>query len=101
MKPASLLLEIEEAKDGSKPPVVTNNGPLQPPPGLLQGPPPGVPPFGGPPGQFGAPPFGMPPPGFQGTWAPGAPPPAWAGGPPGNSLISNTGKKGFLCFLFY
>lgn len=61
----------------------TGNGPMQPPPGLMQGPPPGIPPFGGPPGQFGAPPFGMPPPGFQGSWAPGAPPPAWGGGPPG------------------
>lgn len=80
----NIVKEIEDAKDGSKQ-VATSNGPMQPPPGLLQGPPPGVPPFGGPPGQFGGPPFGMPPPGFQGTWAPGAPPPAWAGGPPGNN----------------
>lgn len=47
----------------------------------MQGPPPGVPPFGGPPGQFGAPPFGMPPPGFQGSWGAGGPP-NW-NGPPG------------------
>lgn len=52
---------------------------LQPPPGLIQGPPPGVPPFAGAPGQF--PPFGMPPPGFQGNWAPGGAP-GWPG-PPG------------------
>ncbi|KYB29457.1 transcription elongation regulator 1 isoform X1 [Tribolium castaneum] len=52
------------------------------PQNMLAGPPPGMPPFGGPPGQFGAPPFGLPPPGFQGTWpAPGQA--AWAGGPPG------------------
>jgi len=39
---------------------------MQPPPGMMQGPPPGVAPFGGPPPQFGGPPpFGYPPPGFQ------------------------------------
>jgi transcription elongation regulator 1 len=49
---------------------------------MLAGPPPGMPPFGGPPGQFGAPPFGLPPPGFQGTWpAPGQA--SWPAGPPG------------------
>lgn len=85
------ILETEEAKAESAPkqaqpaaptnnPNPAANGPMQPP-GLMQGPPPGMPPFGGPPGQFGGPPFGMPPPGFQGNWGPGAPP--WAGGPPG------------------
>lgn len=48
------------------------------PAGILQGPPPGVPPFAAP-GQF--PPFGMPPPGFQGNWNPSGPP-GWTG-PPG------------------
>lgn len=43
---------------------------------MIQGPPPGMPPFGAPPGQF--PPFGLPPPSFQGNWAP----PGWSG-PPG------------------
>ncbi|KRT84883.1 hypothetical protein AMK59_601 [Oryctes borbonicus] len=73
--------ESEESKPDVKgagnPSVPTN---LQPPPGLIQGPPPGVPPFAGPPGQF--PPFGMPPPGFQGNWAPGAAP-GWPGPPSG------------------
>ncbi|KAJ8921975.1 hypothetical protein NQ315_008612 [Exocentrus adspersus] len=52
---------------------------MPPPHGLLQGPPPGLNPFG-PPGQFAPPPFGMPPPGFQGAW-PGQP--GWPGAPPG------------------
>lgn len=54
---------------------------IPPPHSLLQGPPPGLSPFG-PPGQFAAPPFGMPPPGFQGAW-PGQPGPGWPGAPPG------------------
>lgn len=77
------ISEIDESKVDATKQTQPTNGQLQPPPGLMQGPPPGIPPFAGPPGQFGAPPFGMPPPGFQGSWAPGAPPPAWAGGPPG------------------
>lgn len=81
-----LFIETDDAKSEAaakqaSAQVQSMNGPLQPP-GLMQGPPPGMPPFGGPPGQFGGPPFGMPPPGFQGNWGPGAPPP-WAGGPPG------------------
>lgn len=48
---------------------------------VLAGPPPGLPPFGAPPGQF-VPPFGLPPPGMHGGW-PGGPPAPWAlGGPP-------------------
>lgn len=70
------LVESEEGKGDSK---QGANAMAQ---NMLVGPPPGMPPFGGPPGQFGAPPFGLPPPGFQGTWpAPGQAP--WAGGPPG------------------
>lgn len=54
------------------------------PPGMMQGPPSGMPPpFAGPPGQFGVPPFGLPPPGFQGNWGPSGPP-AWLG-PPGTA----------------
>lgn len=42
-----------------------------------------MPPFGGPPGQFGPPPFGLPPPGFPNNWGPmGAP--GWPG-PPGTA----------------
>ncbi|KAK9874985.1 hypothetical protein WA026_005800 [Henosepilachna vigintioctopunctata] len=61
---------------------------------VLTGPPPGMPPFGAPPGQF-VPPFGLPPPGLHGTWPPGAPgpapwplgaPPPW-GIPPGMPLL--------------
>lgn len=48
--------------------------------GMMQGPPPGVPPFGGPPPQFGGPPpFGMPPPGFSQGYPPYNAPPS--GGP--------------------
>lgn len=69
--------DSEEAKgDGSKSNLATNG--LQNPAGIMQGPPPGVPPFSAP-GQF--PPFGMPPPGFQGNWAANGPP-GWTG-PPG------------------
>lgn len=50
----------------------------------MAGPPPGMPPFGGPPGQFGAPPFGMPPPGFQGAWS-GNQAATWPGAPPGTA----------------
>lgn len=66
-------------------PVPATNGHIQPP-NIMQGPPPGMPPFGGPlgPPGFGGPPFGMPPPGFQGNWGPpGGGPPGWVGGPPG------------------
>lgn len=51
---------------------------------MLTGPPPGMPPFGAPPGQFGGPPFGLPPPGFQGSWPLPGQPPAWPG-PPGGA----------------
>ena len=73
------LVETEENKTDTKQPPAAN--PMQP--NMLAGPPPGMPPFGGPPGQFGAPPFGLPPPGFQGTWPGPGQAPAWAGGPPG------------------
>lgn len=48
---------------------------------VLAGPPPGMPPFGGPPGGF-VPPFGLPPPGLHGAWPGGAPAPWSMGGPP-------------------
>ncbi|KAL3276562.1 hypothetical protein HHI36_011936 [Cryptolaemus montrouzieri] len=63
-------------------------------PNVLTGPPPGMPPFGAPPGQF-VPPFGLPPPGMHAPWAGGAPgpnpwamgaPPPW-GLPPGIPLL--------------
>lgn len=64
---------------------------LQPPPSLMQGPPPGMNPFGNPTGQFTGPPFGMPPPGFPpGGWGgPGAPPPGW----PTGTIPQNVHKK--------
>ncbi|XP_017786660.1 PREDICTED: transcription elongation regulator 1 isoform X2 [Nicrophorus vespilloides] len=49
--------------------------------GMMQGPPPGIPRFPGPGGQFSTPPFGMPPPGFQNNWPPTTP--TWNTGPPG------------------
>ncbi|KAJ8971738.1 hypothetical protein NQ314_000551 [Rhamnusium bicolor] len=65
----------ESTKQGTPAPT----GQIPPPHQLLQGPPPGLGPFG-PPGQFGAPPFGMPPPGFQGAWpGPGQPGPGMPG----------------------
>uniref|UniRef100_V5GT16 Transcription elongation regulator 1-like protein n=1 Tax=Anoplophora glabripennis TaxID=217634 RepID=V5GT16_ANOGL len=78
--------DSEESKQESlkqPPQMATAPTPTQipPPHSLLQGPPPGLNPFG-PPGQFAAPPFGMPPPGFQGAW-PGQPGPGWPGAPPG------------------
>lgn len=49
--------------------------------GMMQGPPPGVPPFGGPPPQFGGPPpYGMPPPGFSQGYPPYTAPPGGAAG---------------------
>ncbi|XP_068908784.1 transcription elongation regulator 1 isoform X1 [Tenebrio molitor] len=72
-------VENEEGKGDNKQQTPAANAMQQ---NMLAGPPPGMPPFGGPPGQFGAPPFGLPPPGFQGTWpAPGQA--SWPAGPPG------------------
>nr|XP_022904284.1 transcription elongation regulator 1 [Onthophagus taurus] len=77
---ANITNKIDDGGDDSK--SDPKQSTLQPPPGLLQGPPPGVPPFAaGPPGQF--PPFALPPPGFQGNWAGG--PPGWPAGPPGGA----------------
>lgn len=79
-------MEQDVISDPTKSTSSTQPNTLQPPPNLLQGPPPGMaPPFN----QFAAPPFGMPPPGFPGAagWPTGAPPgwPPAAGGlpPPG------------------
>ncbi|XP_045467294.1 transcription elongation regulator 1 isoform X2 [Harmonia axyridis] len=64
--------ELKVPAPGTNPLAMTN---------VLAGPPPGLPPFGAPPGQF-VPPFGLPPPGMHGGW-PGGPPAPWAlGGPP-------------------
>ncbi|KAJ8961880.1 hypothetical protein NQ318_021498 [Aromia moschata] len=74
-------LESDEGKpDPPKQAIPTSAPQMAPPHNLLQGPPPGLAPFG----QFGAPPFGMPPPGFQGAWpGSGQPGPGWPGAPPG------------------
>lgn len=71
------------------------------PPGMMQGPPPGMPPqFGGPPPPHFAPggpppPFGLPPPGFQGGFPPpfSAPPGHWGmpGQPPPTISAPPTG----------
>ena len=70
------------------------------PPGMMQGPPPGMPPqFGGPPPPHFAPggpppPFGLPPPGFQGGFPPPfAAPPHWSmpGQPPPTISAPPTG----------
>lgn len=73
----------QDASDPKTPTSATSQpNTLQPPPSLMQGPPPGINPFGNPAGQFTGPPFGMPPPGFPpGSWGgPGAPPPGWPTG---------------------
>lgn len=74
--------EMDETKDQMKQQPVSGPPAQLPPPthSLLQGPPPGLPPFV-PGGQFGAPPFGLPPPGFGGAW-PGPGQPGWPGGAP-------------------
>ncbi|XP_044756362.1 transcription elongation regulator 1-like isoform X2 [Coccinella septempunctata] len=64
--------ELKVAAPGTTPLAMTN---------VLTGPPPGLPPFGAPPGQF-VPPFGLPPPGLHGAWPGGAPAPWAMGGPP-------------------
>lgn len=75
----------QDSSESKTPTATTQPNTLQPPPSLMQGPPPGMAPFGNP-NQFNGPPFGMPPPGFPPTWGgPGAPPPGWPAGmpPPG------------------